>query len=117
MTSTASSTLNKSINFDEHDDNDIEEDTSMRKNLNVDLSYNSEYNHPQVLCCGDAKLPKIFLLIFGLGAFVGLIDYFLVKKDLSGKFNSSSYSRPQHLGVSLGSSFDDYLAQYGKSYG
>ena len=41
MASTASSSLNKSINFDEHDDNDIEEDTSMRKNVKVDLSFNS----------------------------------------------------------------------------
>jgi hypothetical protein len=57
------------------------------------------------------------LLIFGLGAFIGLIDYFLVKEDLDRKFRSPSYSRPKHLGVSLGSSFDDYLAHHGKSYG
>jgi hypothetical protein len=55
-------------------------------------------------------------MIFGLGAFVGFIDYFLVKDDLARK-SKPSYSRPQHLGISLGSSFDDYLAHFGKSYG
>lgn len=45
-----------------------------------------EDERPEVLCCGDKKLPKIFMMIFGLGAFVGFIDYFLVKTDLDRKF-------------------------------
>ena len=80
MASTASSSLNKSINYEDHE----EEISSLKKFTTVDLSQSneSEMERAEILCCGKKSLPKVFLIVFGLGAFVGFIDYFLVKSDL-----------------------------------
>jgi len=72
----------------------------------------------EVFCCGNQSLPKVFLLIFGFGAFVGFIDYFLVKGDLNRRHRGdiTKYYRQKNLGVSMDVSFDNYVAYYGKSY-
>jgi hypothetical protein len=87
MASTASSSLNKSINYEDHE----EEISSLKKFATINLSESSnesEMDKPEVLCCGKKSLPQVFLMIFGLGAFVGLIDYFLVKSNLDREHRS-----------------------------
>ena len=105
MASMASSSLNKSINYEDHE----EEISSLKKFATVDLSQSneSEMERAEVLCCGNKSLPKVFLMIFGLGAFVGFIDYFLVKSDLDRRHvgEKTQYSRTYH-GLSIRSSFD-----------
>lgn len=115
MASTASSSLNKSINYEDPE----EEISSLKKFTSVDLSSSQEsaMEREEILCCGKKSLPKVFLLIFGLGALVGLVDYFLVKDDLERKHRGekTQYLR-SHKGVSIHSTFDEYVAFYGKSY-
>jgi hypothetical protein len=114
MASTASSSLNKSINYEDHEEN------TMKRQINVETSQSdlSEMERPELLCCGNKSLPKVFLLIFGLGAFVGFIDYFLVKNDLNKRHrgDKTKYDRLANLGVAFDSTFEEYVAHFGKSY-
>lgn len=116
MASTASSSLNRSINYEDPE----EQMNSLKRLVTVDMSQGSseEDERPEMLCFGKRSLPKIFLLIFGFGALVGIAGYFLVKDDLNRahRDGKTEYFRTSHKGVSISCNFEEFVAYFGKSY-